>query len=374
MRLTILFVPLTLLMSLLTFGVSVAQSIQNSEREDKTVKIGLLIPDSTSKAARYGAELAILKANEKGGFKGKPFQLMVKSMEGPWGTGSKQAVNLIFNDNVCAIMGSPDGRNGHLVEQVTTKARIVFLSAWAGDPTLAQAFVPWYFSVVPTDLQQADALIDEIYNKRKMNKIVAVSDNDYDSKLAAGSFVKKTKQADKADPLLFYYENSTGDFNDLTKQIKKTGSEAIVLFGKPSASSRLIQQLRQNKIDVPIFGTLSLMDENELSGNDLKNYEGVTIVSAMNLSQTKSKSFREDFLRTYGKLPGMVAEYSFDGMSLLIEAVRSAGTDRENIQKTLAKLHYEGVTGPIQFDDKGKRVGAPSLVEIKNDTPVIVEK
>ena len=361
-------------MSLLISGGSVAQTIKKSEGQDNTVKIGLLVQDSTSKAARYGAGLAILKANEKGGFKGKPFQLVVKSMEGPWGTGSIQAVNLIFNDQVCAIMGSPDGRNGHLVEQVTAKARIVFLSVWAGDPTLAQAFVPWYFSCVPTDLQQADALIDEIYQKRKLNKIVAVSDNGYDSKLAAGSFVKKIKQSGKADPLLLTYENSTSDFNDLTGEIKKSGTGAIVLFGKPSASARLIQQLRKNKIDVPIFGALSLLDEDELSGNDLKNYEGVTIVSAMNLSESKSKSFQMDFLKTYGKLPGTAAEYSYDGMSLLIEAIRSAGTDRENIQKALAKLHYDGVTGSIQFDDKGKRAGVPSLVEIKNGVPVIVEK
>src|SRR5450756_1253186 len=106
-----------------------------------------LIPDNNSIAAKHGAEMAISKANEDGGFDGKPFQLVIRSMEGPWGTGSKQAVDLIFEENVCAIMGSPDGRNGHLVEQVTTKARIVFLSTWASDPTLAQAFVPWYFTL-----------------------------------------------------------------------------------------------------------------------------------------------------------------------------------------------------------------------------------
>ena len=47
-------------------------------------------------------------------------------------------------------MGSHDGRNAHLVEQVATKSQVVFLSAWASDPTLSQAFVPWFFSCVPT--------------------------------------------------------------------------------------------------------------------------------------------------------------------------------------------------------------------------------
>ena len=133
--------------ALLGFIAMDVKAIQEHIVPDKTIKIGLLIPDNNSIAAKHGAEMAIRKANENGGFDGKPFQLVIRSMEGPWGTGSKQAVDLIFEENVCAIMGSPDGRNGHLVEQVTTKARIVYLSIWASDPTLAQAFVPWYFTL-----------------------------------------------------------------------------------------------------------------------------------------------------------------------------------------------------------------------------------
>jgi branched-chain amino acid transport system substrate-binding protein len=150
--------------------------IQNKEafcatgEPGKSVKIGLLIPDNNSVAARQGAELAVRKANEDGGFQGRPFELVVRSMEGPWGTGSKQAVSLIFEEKVWALMGSHDGRNAHLVEQAATKAIVPFVSAWAGDPTLSQAFVPWFFNCVPNDSQQAETLIDEIYTKRKYTR------------------------------------------------------------------------------------------------------------------------------------------------------------------------------------------------------------
>jgi ABC-type branched-subunit amino acid transport system substrate-binding protein len=56
-------------------------------------------------------------------------------------------------------------------------------------------------------------------------------------------------------------------------------------------------------------------------------------------------------------------------MNILINAIRKAGTDRIEIQKALTKLKYEGVTGAIQFDDKGKRMGTPGLMEIKNGIP-----
>ena len=156
-----------------------------------TIKIGLLIPDNKSLAARQGAELAIRKANQKAGSNGNHFSLVVKSLEGPWGTGSKQAVSLIFDDKVCAIMGSCDGRNAHLVEQACTKARVVFLSAWSGDPTLSKAFVPWFFNCVPNDLQQSDSFIEEIYKKRKLKRIAIIIDNSYDSELCRREFYKK---------------------------------------------------------------------------------------------------------------------------------------------------------------------------------------
>ncbi|MGD0756399.1 MAG: ABC transporter substrate-binding protein [Bacteroidales bacterium] len=374
MRLQKLFFHTFFFLVFLGFIAGDVKAFQNTDRSGKTVKIGLLIPDNNSQAAKYGAELAIRNANEKGGFNGKPFQLVVRSMEGPWGTGSKQAVNLIFEENVCALMGSPDGRNAHLVEQVTTKARIVFLSAWASDPTLAQAFVPWYFSCVPTDLQQADALIEEIYNKRQFTKIAAVSDNDYDSKMAMESFVKRAKLSGKTTPLQLFYDNKAQDYNDLINQINKAGVRGIILFGKPSASMRIINQLRERKMDQSLFGSLSLLDENEIPGQVMKYYENVALISPGNLSGSKGLAFREEFQKTYGKLPGAVAAYSFDGMNLLIEAIRNAGIDRENIQKALAKIKFEGVTGPIQFDGKGKRMGTPGLMEIKNGVPVTVER
>lgn len=101
---------------MLALFVPNVQASKNPEGPDKTVKIGLLIHDNKSVAAKHGAEMAVRKANEKGGFNGRPFQLVVHSMEGPWGTGSKEAVNLIFEEKVWAIMGSHDGRNADLVQ------------------------------------------------------------------------------------------------------------------------------------------------------------------------------------------------------------------------------------------------------------------
>ena len=340
----------------------------------KTVKIGLLISNNRSIAARNGAEMAIDKANEKEGFDGLHFQLVVKSMEGPWGTGSKEAVNLVFKEKVWAIMGSHGGRNAHLVEQVIAKTHIVFLSAWASDPTLSQAFVPWYFSCVPNSMQQAVVLIEEIYNKRKISKIATVSDKSYDSKLALQSLLKEIKIVGKAEPMQLFYDSSNKNYKILLDQINEAGINGIILFGKPSASLSFIQQLRQNNMNQSIFGGLSLLGEDEFDAVELAHFNNVTLVTSGNWLGSRTLPFQNEFKKKYGKTPGAVAAYAFDGMNLIIEAIRHSGLDREKIQESMSTIHYKGVTGLIQFDERGNRMGAAELIKINNGMSITVEK
>jgi ABC-type branched-subunit amino acid transport system substrate-binding protein len=88
------------------------------------------------------------------------------------------------------------------------------------------------------------------------------------------------------------------------------------------------------------------------------------------MSGEKGIVFSSEYKEKYGRLPGTAAAYAYDGMNILIEAIREAGTERENIQKAMAAIKYEGVTGTIQFDEKGNRKGTPGFVEIRNGIPV----
>lgn len=346
------------------------QAQSNSKQAVNPVKIGLLIPDKKSVSAKNGAELAIIQANVKGGFHGQPFELVVRSMEGPWGTGAKEAVNLIFKDEVIAILGSTDGRNAHLVEQVATKSRVVFLSAWAGDPTLSQAFVPWFFSCMPNNNQQASALVEEICQKQNLNPVGLVSDQEYDSQSALISFLKKLKLAGKPDPVPFSLKDTDQDLTDLLNQMVKADLKCAVLFVKPGLALKIIQQMQSKKINFPVFSNLSVLNENEVPDLDLKTLENRIQVISNPWLKSKQSSFNEEFQRKYGQIPGTVAAFAYDGMNLLIEAIKKAGIDRENIQKALSEIRYEGVTGFIQFDQKGNRSGSLIVTPVKNGTPL----
>jgi len=343
-----------------------AQGAVYVSNHQDSIKIGFLFSDDVGQAALNGAWLAVNKANENGGFQGKPFQLVVRSMEGAWGIGSKQTVNLITEENVWAIVGSHDSRNAHLVEQAATKLRIVFLSAWAGDPTLSQAFIPWFFSCIPNYVQQAERLIQEIHSSGKSSKIALISDDGYESKLALNSFVKKMKIQGYQEPLTFFYTNSQPDFNLLLNSLKKDAVDCIVLFGNPSASAKFIFEMRERKMQQVVFGALSLLAEDGTPFLNYSDKENIIFPTSVESLKPNGLEFKKNYLKNYGKMPGAIAAYAFDGMNVIIEAIRNSGGDREMLQKAVSASQFEGVTGMIQFDEKGNRLRGIELIQLKN--------
>ncbi|MCD6200327.1 MAG: ABC transporter substrate-binding protein [Bacteroidales bacterium] len=335
----------------------------------QTLNIGLLIPDRHSTAARHGAALAIREANERGGYHGKTFHLVVKSVEGMWGVGSKQSVSLIFDDKVLAITGSLDGRNAHLAEQVTTKTKVAFVSAWATDMTLSYAFVPWYFRCIPDDKHQALALMRELYKNRRFSNVALIGTDAYDSGEAINTFIKLAESRGVGKPRKFIYKPSDNNLKKIIQSIKNADIEAVVLFTEPAFAAAFTSLYRQNNMSLPLYGTLALLDDPKAHRLEWKYPEPVVTVSSNQWFTKKGIGFQEKFLKVYGYQPGPVAAYAYDAANTIIEAVKKAGTDRDKIIEALSAIHHQGVTGEIYFDEKGNRAEMPDLMILKDGVP-----
>jgi len=351
-------------------AISGAQSLSHSEQQDR-VKIGLLIPGPEALAAKHGAELAIREANEAGG--NRTYQLVVRSTDGPWGAGSKESVSMVFEDEVVAIMGSLDGRNAHLAEQVATKTRIVFLSSWATDMTLSKAFVPWYFRCIPNDHQQAVSLAQEIYHRRKLEKVATIATETYDSRYASSAFVKVASSENMAAPRQFLYGSSGKNLPEILTDIEKHGIEAIVLFGEPEFASEIIPMLKQRSMNQMIFGTLAVANGQKATCPDWNTLEGIIMVSSGHWFTAEGMAFQSAFHKTFGYQAGAAAAYAYDGINVIIGVIKRAGTDRDRIIEAFAEAnHKSGITGDIQFDVNGNRSGCARLMTIRKGNPYIL--
>ena len=177
-------------------STSVMISAQQLANQESDISIGLLVNDQNAAEASCSAELAVKQINDLGGINGIPLRLNIRSVAGSWGAGSKEVVDLVFKDKVKAILGSIDGRDSPFAEQVIAKTQVLYLSAWATDPSLSKAFVPWYFSLVPTDDQQADSLLKELSLTKRVEKILVVYDQTYDATQAVKSMTHAANEID----------------------------------------------------------------------------------------------------------------------------------------------------------------------------------
>ena len=329
-----------------------------------TVKIGLLIPkdpagDTIGLSAMHGAEMAIRKANTNGGFNGIPFELIVRSCDGPWGVTSKQVVDFVYEDKVSGIVSSLDGRNAHLAEQVATKTHIPLISSRATDPTLSQAYVPWFFRVTPDDRPQADALAEEIYGKRGLSHLVVLIQDTYDANMSAKYFLKSAESLNAPVPRQIDYNPKTDQLDYILSQLMHKDVEGIILFGETVQMLMLMTEIEEKGHHISMFGMQSLLEKS--NGSDKYSPEMVVSIPHGWLSES-SDFFRNKFKDTYGYRPGISAAYAYDAVSILVKAIRNAGINQDEIRESLRELNYpHGVTGPIAFDEHGNRKGGADI-------------
>jgi branched-chain amino acid transport system substrate-binding protein len=310
-----------------------------------TIKIGFLIRDKNDLAVQQTAELAIQEANAKGGYKGKKFELIVKSCDGPWGMTSKQAVALIYDEQAPMVVTALDGRNAHLAEQVTAKSHVVMLSTLSSDPTLSRAYVPWYFRMVPDDRQQAEALVEQIYEKGKAKKVAVVSFDDYDGKMSAEAFTNKAKEKNYPVPEVFVGLKE----NELFARINDQSWDALVLAGSSNNTATILRQVKAKNIYAFVNLTNFMQDYQPALLTKLK-YVNMDMVD----QQTWEK-FDDSYQQKFNAHPSPSVAFVYDGLLLAVEAIRRFGPDSEAIRKGFKDLKYQGITGNVEFGKLGNR-------------------
>jgi ABC-type branched-subunit amino acid transport system substrate-binding protein len=300
--------------------------------------------------------------------------LVVKSTEGPWGAGSKESVGLVYEDQVVAIVGALDGRNGHLAEQVATKSHLTYLETRATEPTLSQAFVPWFMRCIPNDNQQARALLEQIWHDGG-GTVAILSDQQYDNRYAARSFIKIAAMEEHRSPLILMVDSLEVDIKKILHQLQEKQVRHLVLPFFSSFTRELLDSLPEQLPELRVYGTLGFSSRLVPEDPLWLNLEGMVLVSPGYLHSPSGKSFQEHFISMAGHPPHAASAFTYDGVAMVIKAILNAGTDREAIRDELRSMQgTEGVTGPISFDEMGNRSGEIQFIQIKNSVPVLLSK
>jgi len=337
---------------------------ENEISKDETVtiidpiKIGLMLSgnperDSRSLEAFHAVQLAVESVNRAGGINGRSVEIAMRSGDGDWGTASKQSVELIFDEEVLAIIGSLDGRNAHLTQMAITKAQVVYLETRATDPTLSEINIPWFFRVIPSDSQQAEVFIHEIFQVQKLKNLSVLISNTYDYQLAANTFIRKVESGKSYTMNTFLFDHTDQFPDDAIQFLTKSDSEGVVYFGNPEKLKSILLKMEESELDRKVFVPQTLLNQLE-NGDSDGLYQNVIFGCLQAPGSQEFSAFRKKFHNAYGYDPGLGAVYSYDAINLLFESIRQVGPMRSDIRDHLTRIQYStAITGLIRFEKNG---------------------
>jgi len=327
----------------------------------ETINIGFLGPlDESNPDSAYGipmlhgAQLAVEEANAQGGFRGKPFALKVHNDLPLWGASSMEIVKMRYDENVWGMLGSLDGAATHIELRATLKIEVPIVDTGTTDRTVTETRIQWLLHNFPDDRQQGYALADYIFNQLKLKRVGILRATNRYSRMGDAVFFDVARRMGHQPLLEEKYEPNDQDFSAQLEVLRDAGIDGLVIWGNASQAGLILKQMRGMGMKQPVFGSsrIAYPEVMKIAGPAA---EGLVAVSALDPSRSDPdwQEFRQRYWKHFDAEPDAYAARAYDGMNILIQAIREAGLNRGRIMDALRNHHmkeYHGVTGNQFFD------------------------
>jgi branched-chain amino acid transport system substrate-binding protein len=321
------------------------------------VTLGLVVPPSEPEATSLlrGVQLAVAEANETGD---APVGLEVQSQNGQWGTVGNDAVILVCNRHVDAIISPSDGAATHLILQVSGRTRVPVASV-CSDSSVTEAGVPWAVRVVPRTDQEAEALFAAAQrpDHPPLHWWAVVPTGRPGRAVRRDLETAARLTATRLDRIEEGGEPKT-DLASLVQMIVAAAPDGVLLWLPPSRAGTVAAALRAAGYGGRLAGP-SPLDSPAFIAAAGASATGVLVTEFREDADIRARAdqFERQYQRRYNAKPDFSAAAAHDAARVLIETLLRGGNGDGYRQFPIA-LPTAGVTGVLHFDISGNRTDA----------------
>jgi ABC-type branched-subunit amino acid transport system substrate-binding protein len=325
----------------------------------RPVTLGLVAPPGEADAASLlrGVQLAVADANTADA----PVALEVRSESGQWGSVGNDAVTLVCERHVDAIIAPADGAATHLILQVSGRTRVP-VAGLCSDSSVTEAGVPWAVRVVPrTDLAAGVLFAAVRQPDRAPLRWWAFVPPDRPGRVIRRDL--ETAARVTATPLDRIVESGDPkmDTAALAHTIVAAAPGGALLWLPPAQAGTVAAALRAAGYVGRLAGPGSLHSPEFVAAAGAAA-NGVLVAEFRPDADSRSRAeqLENRFRRRYDVQPDFTAAAGYDAARVLIETLRRAEAGAGYRQFPLA-VPVAGVTGVLHFDPLGNRTD-PLLV------------
>ncbi|MGW6136730.1 branched-chain amino acid ABC transporter substrate-binding protein [Streptomyces sp. NPDC055144] len=341
-----------------------------------TVVIGVDAPltgqnSATGLGIQGGVQIAVNDANKNNTVPGVTFKVQALDDKAIPAQGQSNATQLVQNDKVLGVVGPLNSGVATQMQQVFATANLVEVSPSNTAPELTQG-KNWqtsksrpfktYFRTATTDALQGGFAADYAYNTLKKRKVFVVDDKQtYGAglaKLFKAGFVKSGGKVTGED----HVNTGDTDFSALVTKIKNSKADLVYYGGQYDESEKLTKQLKDGGAKVPLFGGDGMFSDTYIqtagktSEGDLSTSVGQPVDSLPSAADFIKKYKASGLKGDYGTYGG----YSYDAATAIIKAIGNVVKDgkvpsdaRAKIVGEVQKTKFDGIAGPVSFDEYG---------------------
>jgi branched-chain amino acid transport system substrate-binding protein len=344
-----------------------------------TIKIATQSPLSGGQAAlgegiKLGAQLAIdkFKGNlEKAGFKVElvPFDDQAKP-----DVGVANARNIIADKDILVVIGHLNSGVAIPSSEVYKEANLAMVSPANTNEKITDRGYPNVNRVCGRDDVQGPVGAEFAATTLKVKTVYIVHD-----KTTYGQGVAEAFKADieKKGVKVIGFDGTEekSNFDPIVTPIKAKNPDLIYFGGIYDQGAPFFKQAREKGVKSKFLGP------DGLDSSDLVKIAGKAVVgmyyttAAAPASSPQAKQFAEEFKKKFGKNPEPYAAESYVSAAIALKALESVAAGgkapaREAVSAAIRKVKYTGMTGTIEFDDKGDPKKASYYVlQVASDNP-----
>jgi branched-chain amino acid transport system substrate-binding protein len=307
-----------------------------------------------------GAKLAIADLNKAGltiGGQKVRFELLSEDDAADPKQGTAAAQKLV-DAKVAGVIGHLNSGTTIPASTLYNRAGIPQISPSATNPRYTLQGYNTAFRVVANDGQLGGTLGRFAVNELKGKSIAIIDDRTAYGQGVADEFAKGVQAAGGKVVTRQYTTDKATDFSAILTTIRGRKPDVVFFGGMDAVGGPMLRQMKQLGIDAKFMGGDGICTSElpKLAGDAVGNSK-VFCAEAGGVTgkfEKKMADFRTRFKSETGEEVKLYAPYVYDATLVMVEAMKKANSvDPKAYLPELAKIKYEGVTGPIAFDKNG---------------------
>src|SRR2546428_2157173 len=363
----------------LAMAVALAGGASQIEAQGKgTIKIATQSPLSGGQSAlgegiKLGTQLAVekFKGNlEKAGFK---VDLVPYDDQAKPDVGVSNAKNIIADKDIMVVIGHLNSGVAIPSSEVYKEVNLPMISPANTNEKVTDRGYPNVNRVCGRDDVQGPVGA-EFAHAQKAKSVYIVHDKTTYGQGVAEAF-KKDLEKKGVKVIGFEGTEEKSNFDPIITPIKAKNPDLIYFGGIYDQGAPFFKQAREKGLKAKFLGP------DGMDSSDLVKIGGKAVVgmyyttAAAPTSSAAAKQFVDSYKTKFGKNPEPYAAESYVATAIAIKALESVvaggkAPTRDAVASAIRKVKYAGMTGTIEFDDKGDPKKASYYVmQVSSDNP-----